>query len=183
MKAVVAKWSLVLLCTSMAAALGGGLYEHIVLNPLWSASPPSSFVVIQPGTGVPLQNFWVPVHAGISVFMLLSLALTWKEVLPRRLLLIGLGLYIVMRGWSGVFFIPEMLDFQRVAAGSLPSPELSERVASWKFWSWFREPLDVVSFVCFSLALFHLHRRSDNMATPEQSPAGRSIVWPAVTSS
>ena len=123
-----------------------------MLNPLWSASPPSSFVVIQPGTGVPLQNFWIPVHVGISVFVLLSLALTWKEVLPRRLLLLGLASYIVMRGWSGVFFIPEMLDFQQVAAGSLPSAELSARVVSWTFWSWFREPLDVVSFVCFSLA-------------------------------
>jgi hypothetical protein len=80
MKPTLAKWSLILLCFSMAAAIGGGLYEQIVLTPLWSASPPSSFSIIQPDTGVPLQNFWLPVHAAITVFILLSLFLTWKEI-------------------------------------------------------------------------------------------------------
>ena len=51
MKANLAKWSLILLCFFMAGAIGGGFYEHIVLMPLWSASPPASFSVIQPGHG------------------------------------------------------------------------------------------------------------------------------------
>ena len=51
MKALVAQWSLMLLCVSMAAALGGGLYESFVLIPLWSKAPPSSFAIIQPGAG------------------------------------------------------------------------------------------------------------------------------------
>jgi hypothetical protein len=73
-----ARWSLILLCFFMAGALGGGFYEQIVLVPLWSASPPSSFSVIQPGTGVPLQRFWIPVHAGITIFIFLSLlAVFW----------------------------------------------------------------------------------------------------------
>ena len=33
--------SLILLCYALGAALGGGLYESIVLVPLWSKSPPS----------------------------------------------------------------------------------------------------------------------------------------------
>jgi len=40
---VATQWSLILLCYSLAAAIGGGLYEHIVLTPMWSKSPPSSF--------------------------------------------------------------------------------------------------------------------------------------------
>jgi hypothetical protein len=91
-----AEWSVMLLCLSMACAIGGGLYEHIVLTPLWSASPPSSFAIIQPGTGVPLQKFWIPVHATITIFLILSLVLTWKQIEVRRFLLIGLGSYIVM---------------------------------------------------------------------------------------
>jgi hypothetical protein len=107
---------------------------------------------------VPLQTFWIPVHAGITIFALLSLFFTWKDRRIRRLLLIGLASYIVMRVWSGLFFIPEMLAFQRVPVTSPPSPELSARVASWIYWSWFREPLDIISFLCFLLALFWLHR-------------------------
>ena len=33
MEAILAEWSLILLCFSMAGALGGGLHEHIVLTP------------------------------------------------------------------------------------------------------------------------------------------------------
>ncbi len=151
-----AEWSLILLCFSMACAIGGGLYEHIVRSPIWSASPPASFAIIQPRTGVPLQRFWMPVHAGITVFVILGLALTWGHEEVRRLLLIGLGSYIIMRVWSGFFFIREMLAFQKVPTSSPPSAELSARVARWTFWSWFREPLDIISFLCFLLALSSL---------------------------
>jgi len=142
-----------LLCLSMALAIGGGLYEHLVLTPLWSASPPSSFAIIQPGTGVPLQKFWIPVHTAITVFLILSLVLTWRQMEVRRLLLIGLSSYIVMRVWSGLYFIREMLAFQKISLDSPPSAELSARVASWTFWTWFREPLDLIAFVCFLFAL------------------------------
>lgn len=156
MKAISAKWALVLLCFAMAAAIGGGLYEQIVLTPIWSASPPSSFAIIQPGTGVPLQNFWIPVHTGITIFVVLSLILAWKERKVRRLLLIGLAAYVVMRGWSFLFFIPEMLEFQQIPLDSPASAELSARVASWTGWTWLREPFDIASFLCFLLALFSL---------------------------
>jgi hypothetical protein len=158
MKAVVAQWSVVLLCCSLAAALGGGLYESIVLIPLWSKSPPVSFSIIQPGTGVPLQRFWIPVHAAITLFLIVALVLTWREMTVRRLLLVALGSYIVMRVWSGVFFIPEMLAFQKIPLEAALSAALSARVARWTFWTWFREPLDIISFLCALLALYWLKR-------------------------
>src|SRR5690606_7513973 len=77
MKALVSQWSLILLCFSFAVALGGGIFEHSVLMPIWSKSPPSSFSIIQTGSGVPLQRFWIPVHIAITVFIILSLVITW----------------------------------------------------------------------------------------------------------
>lgn len=153
MREMFALWSLILLCFSMAGALGGGLYEHVVLTPLWSKSPPASFAVIQPGSGVPLQRFWIPIHAAITVFVLLTLILTWNDALVRRLVLVGLASYIVMRAWSALFFIPEMLRYQKIPVDSAPSTSLSARVARWTYWTWFRQPLDIISFGCFLLAL------------------------------
>jgi hypothetical protein len=153
MRKVVAQWSLVLLCFSMAAAIGGGFYESVVLTPLWSKSPPSSFWMIQPGTGVPLQRFWIPVHVAITLLIILALVTTWRDMTVRRLLLVALLSYIVMRLWSGLFFIPEMLAFQKVPLDSIPSVELLARVSRWTFWTWFREPLDILSFLCSLLAL------------------------------
>jgi hypothetical protein len=158
MKTVLAQWSLILLCFSMAAAIGGGFYESIVLKPMWSKSPPSSFSIIQPGTGVPLQRFWIPVHVAITVFIMLALVMTWRDTTVRRLLLVALGSYIVMRVWSALFFIPEMLAFQKVPLDSAPSAELSARVSRWTFWTWFREPLDIISFLCSLLALYWLKK-------------------------
>jgi hypothetical protein len=158
MKALVAQGSLLLLCFSLAAALGGGFFESFVLIPLWSKSPPASFALIQPKTGVPLQRFWIPVHAAITAFMLVALVLTWSEPTVRRLLLLALVSYIVMRVWSGLFFIPEMLAFQKVPLDEAPSAALSARVSRWTFWTWFREPLDIISFGCALLALYWLKR-------------------------
>ena len=90
MKAIVASWSLILLCFSLAAALGDGLYESIILMPLWSKSPPSSFAIIQPATGMPLQRFWIPVHVAITLCLIVALVLTWGEPTVRRLLLLAL---------------------------------------------------------------------------------------------
>jgi hypothetical protein len=152
------EWSLILLCISLAVALGGGLYEHVVLTPIWSKSPPSSFAIIQPHTGVPLQRFWIPVHGAISVFMLSSIFLTWNDATVRGVLLIALLSYVVMRVLSGVFFIPQMLAFQKIPPDFPPSEELSARVARWTRWTWFREPLDILSFLGALLALYWVGR-------------------------
>jgi hypothetical protein len=158
MTARVAQWMLILLCICLATALGGGLFESVVLAPLWSASPPRSFWIIQPGTGIPLQRFWIPVHAAITLFVILSLVMTWRHPTVSRLLLLTLGSYMLMRAWSGFYFIPEMLSFQKIPLDSAPSADLSTRVSRWTFWSWFREPLDIASLLCSLLALYHLRR-------------------------
>jgi hypothetical protein len=146
----------------MAAAIGGGLYEHIVLVPLWSASAPSFFSVIQPGTGVPLQNFWIPVHSAITIFLILSFVFTWREKKVRHQLFIGAISYIVMSAWSGLFFIREMLAFQQVPLNSAPTPELSARVQKLDLLELVqRELLDIITFLCFLLALYWLKRPQD----------------------
>ena len=122
---LLARSSLILLCYALGAALGGGLYESMVLVPLWSKSPPASFAIIQPGTGVPLQYFWIPVHVAITLFMVAAIALTWRDPRVRRWLLAGAASYVVMRAWSAVFFIPGMLAFQ-----SISQPQLRPRRSS-----------------------------------------------------
>jgi hypothetical protein len=87
-----------------------------------------------------------------------ALVLTWRELTVRRLLLLALASYLVMRVWSSLFFIPEMLAFQKVPLDAAPSAALSVRVAKWTYWTWFREPLDIISFLCALLALYWLKR-------------------------
>lgn len=64
------------------------------------------FALTNSASAICLLNFWIPVHVAITIFVILSLILTWKEAKVRYLLLVGLGSYIVMRGWSGLYFHP-----------------------------------------------------------------------------
>jgi len=64
----------------------GGLYEHMV-SCAYGFIPPASFAMIQADTGVPLQNFWIPVHVAITVFLLVWLVLAWREKRARLFLL------------------------------------------------------------------------------------------------
>ena len=151
-----ALWSLILLCFSMATALGGVLCEHIVPSPRWSASPASSFSVLHKGGRVPLRRFWFPVHAAIAVSILLALFLTWSDIRVRSVLLTGFASYTIMRLWSGLFFVRELLAFQENVSSPASSAKHAATVAQSTYLTWFRGPLNVVSFLCVLLALYWL---------------------------
>lgn len=129
------------------------MYESIVLMPQWSAQPPASFAVIQKGTGVPLQRFWIPVHILITIGVPASLMTNWKYVDRRSLIIIALISYVVMRAWSFVYFIPEMLRFQNIPLGQPQTAALVDRVRTWTRLTWFREPLDLITQFCLLIAL------------------------------
>jgi hypothetical protein len=138
---------------SVALAVGGGIYESIVINPLWSAQPPASFAIIQKGTGVPLQRFWIPVHTLITIVLVASLITNWNYADRRKLIVIALISYVVMRAWSFAYFIPEMLRFQTVPLDQPHSAALLDRVSRWTRLTWFREPLDLITQFCRLIAL------------------------------
>src|SRR6476469_23935 len=124
---MIADLTLLFACFSVALAVGGGIYESMVINPLWSAQPPASFAIIQKGTGVPLQRFWIPVHAVITIVLAASLITNWKYVDRRNLIVVALISYVVMRVWSFAYFIPEMLKFQNVPLDQPQSAALLDR--------------------------------------------------------
>jgi hypothetical protein len=151
---------------SLATALGDGFSASCVLIPLWSQSPPSSFSIIQPGTRGSLQRLWIPVHVAITLCIMVALVMTWGEPTVCLLLLVTLAASRVMRVWSGLLFIPEMLALQKVPRDEAPSAALSARVARWTLWTWLRAPLDVIAFVCALLALYGLKRGSGRKRCP-----------------
>jgi hypothetical protein len=149
----IANFSLLFACLSVGLALGGGMYESIVVMPQWSAHPPASFAIIQKATGVPLQKFWIPVHILITIGIAASLITNWKYADRRNLIIISLISYVVMRAWSFAYFIPEMLRFQSIPLEQPQTPALLNRVRTWTRLTWFREPLDLITQFCLLLAL------------------------------
>lgn len=145
--------SLMVTITAVALAIGGGIYEGSVVNPQWSKNPPQSLSLVQEDTGIPLQKFWIPVHIFITVAILLALGLNWKVPTRRTFILIAIASYIVMRVWSFAYFIPEMLAFQKVSLTDLPSTDIISRIQKWTNLTWWRTPLDFITFFCLLWAV------------------------------
>lgn len=113
----------------VALAIGGSLFEHLVLDTAW----PDNVRLIQPGDGgVDRKVFWIPVHVAITVAMLVAAIASWRDRPVRNRVLIGIALYAAMRIWTGVYFIPEALSFETLPA---MTPEAQEAARTWVRWS------------------------------------------------
>ncbi|QYR22425.1 hypothetical protein KZ483_05455 [Paenibacillus sp. sptzw28] len=132
---------------------GGGLYEEIVVAPVWSASPPTSFALIQEPGGLSLTSFWIPFHISANIFLVIALVLNWQNIKQRHYLLAVLGLYIVIRAATFAYFAPEIIAFQNIPPEGPFSPELAERAELWSTLSRFRGIGEIAINILLLLAI------------------------------
>jgi hypothetical protein len=120
----------------LSAVLGGGMYEHLVIDPSW----PKRLDLIQPSRGgVRRGRFWLPAHLLFEVLLLCSLAASWKLPAIRLWLLAALGIHIATRLWSAFDFIPKALAFEKADV-------IDETLArKWILRSKFRLPLELLT--------------------------------------
>ena len=121
---------------ALSAVLGGGMYEHLVIDASWPERPD----LIQPNRGgVRRGRFWLPAHLLFEVLLLCSLAVSWKLPAIRLWLLAALGIYIATRLWSAFDFIPKALAFEKADV-------IDETLArKWILKSKFRLPLELLT--------------------------------------
>ena len=127
----------------MVLAVGGGLYEHLVVDPIW----PGNVTIIQPDHGgVNRKLFWMPIHAALTLTLPVALWAGWRNPAVRRWLLVALGSYLVMRVWTMLYFVPLALRFE--AEGIADAAEAHR----WVLLSMFRMPLVLMSAAALWLA-------------------------------
>lgn len=140
---------------------GGGLYEEIIVSPVWSADLPSSLALIQQPSGLTLTDFWIPFHIGANIFLILALIFNWPSYKTRIYLLVVLGLYLLIRGATFTYFAPEIIDFEHTLASGMTDPELATRVERWITLSWVRTVAEVGIFILLLLAFVQPKGKSD----------------------
>jgi hypothetical protein len=131
-----------LACTS----LGGGVYEFVVLDPVWPSRP--AIIQARHG-GVSRRRFWIPMHSVFEVTLIAAVIVTWGHSDVRAPLLVALASQVLMRVWSLVDFVPKAVAFEKT------DPAVIERAAAvrWTRRSLLRLPLDVVTCVATLVAL------------------------------
>ena len=128
----------------VCVSVGGGLYEHLVVDPFWPKRPD----LIQPNRGgIVRGRFWLLVHTLFEVVLILTAVQAWGLPNLRFWLLIALTNHAVARIWSAFDFIPKALAFEKADA-------VDEAAARrWARRSWFRLPLGLLTLTLLFGAL------------------------------
>ncbi|MDT5365257.1 MAG: hypothetical protein QOC69_7019 [Mycobacterium sp.] len=128
------------------ATLGGGLYEYLVLDPVWPGRPA---IIQAPYGGVSRRRFWIPMHSAFEVTLVAAVVVTWGHADVRTAILVALASHVVMRVWSLIDFVPKAVAFEKA------DPAVIERAAAvrWTRRSLLRLPLDVLTCVAALVAL------------------------------
>jgi hypothetical protein len=139
-----------LLSTGLAAlltaiGLGGGLYEHSVVDPAWPRNP----ALIQPKRGgIKRVLFWLPAHIAFELTLIVALIVAWSEVAVRTPLLVALASHASMRIWSGFDMIPKALAFEKADPGEIGETE----ARAWTQRSLMRFPLALTTAITVLVA-------------------------------
>jgi hypothetical protein len=138
---------LVALVVLLACAnLGGGLYEFLVLDPVWPKRPA---IIQSRNGGVSRRRFWIPAHTAFELVLIVTVVLTWGQRDVRVALLVALVSHLVMRAWSLVDFIPKAVRYERADPATIDRVEATR----WTRRSLLRLPLDVITCVAALSAL------------------------------
>ncbi|BBX20324.1 hypothetical protein CRI77_03830 [Mycolicibacterium duvalii] len=127
-------------------ALGGAIYEAVVVDPYWPKRPG----IIQPRNGgIARKWFWFPVQTVLDVLLLISLIVVWSDDDARTALIVAVVAHLVARVWAVIELIPAAREFERAN----PAHVDESAAARWTRRSWLRMPFDVVTCVALLIAL------------------------------
>jgi len=108
MDAVVLSTALTVLLANIG--LGGGIFEHSVVDRAWPRKPD----IVQPRKGgIWRAGFWIPAHSAFEVVLLVTLYLSWGRDGVRNALIVALAVHLAMRLWSAVDMIPKAIVFEK----------------------------------------------------------------------
>lgn len=134
---------------SFTVVIGGAIYEHLAVVPIWSAAPPRSLAMFQGEYGLRPETFWKLIHPVTLVLFVLTLILSWKSA-RRRNVLIGFIGYVVVLAVTATYFVPQLMAITRTAYANTIDASLTERAATWEMLSLAR----LAILIALSLTLF-----------------------------
>jgi hypothetical protein len=128
------------------ALLGGGLYETVVIDPVWPKRPG---IIQARNGGISRRRFWIPAHTLFEVLLIIALIATWHDADARLALLVALVSHAVMRVWSFVDVVPKAVKFENTD----PAAVDEAAAVAWTRRSLLRLPLDLITCVALLCAL------------------------------
>lgn len=117
---------------------GAQVFETLVFVPKWTDAPPDNFKLLLDGRGASLKNFWIVFHSLHEVSFLLAIVFCWKLDFARNWILILFAIHFAVRVWTLVYFAPNIINFQKIAAAQTTVEDLMSRTSVWKTLNYLR---------------------------------------------
>lgn len=133
---------------------GSGMAGHLIVATALDAAPPEVFTALVRGTlgdaeALPYYLLNTPIE-----WLLLPLAvlLTWPVAAQRRLMLPALTVFVAMRLWTYVYFVPRITAWDQ-GTTPLTSGQLDQAMV-WADLTWIRFAVDVITLLLVLVAAF-----------------------------
>ena len=149
------KFSLYTVAFMLGIILIRGTYERIYNIPKWFANPPSTFEIIRQQAKGSAQ-FWLPVQLLYIISFVAALITNWQSTTIRNYLIFAGVSYQIVIVVTMVYFVKEIMAFQKIPVDAPLTNELQHRVNKWYKWTIVRNILQGIAFVFLMLALFQL---------------------------
>lgn len=145
--------SLMLSIVFWGTLLGGIAYSHLVYFPPYLSALPDSAVVVNGPYGLREATFWMIIHPLLILSLIVTLILNWRLRARRKLILISFAIYVLVIIITQIYFIPELIAFERSPESSLTPADWLLRGQRWQRLSWIRGAVCYAAFVPLLLAL------------------------------
>lgn len=136
-----------------AVLLGGIVYSHLVYFPVYLSDLPGSAVVVTGKYGLHEGRFWMTIHPLLILSLIAAAVSNWKFKARRKLILLSIAAYIVVLTVTSLYFVPELMAFERSAESGLTAAEWLARGNRWQYLSWMRGAVCFIFFVPLLVAL------------------------------
>jgi hypothetical protein len=125
---------LILASISFIVVIGGAMYEHLGIVPVWASAAPASLQMFQGEYTITPFKFWIPIHPITLGLLVLALLFNWKTERRGSILTTVIGYSLVLAA-TFFWFVPELMAIIETAYNASIDPELTQRARSWEFWS------------------------------------------------
>jgi hypothetical protein len=153
-----------ILCLAFCIIIGGAVYEHVNVVPVWSAAPPVSLSMFQGKYGLKPELFWMMIHPVNLLLFVLTLIFHWKSQ-RRKNILIVMSSYVLILVVTSIYFVPELIRITTTTYGHSADAGLTARASLWEILSTVRLSILVI----LALVLFiGLTKSSQAQTNPGQ---------------
>lgn len=128
---------------------GAGIFETAVIIPKWTASPPESLQIFKGEYGIDLKIFWIVMHSVHEITFIVAIVFCWQIDGIREWLLLLFGAHFAVRIWTLTYFVPNIMEFQKIAQTGETAPDILERTTRWRNLNYVR----TATFVAVSLGM------------------------------